>query len=125
MLSQPEKVRRVYRELRRVFGKDLPAVDLLKQAGKFVEFVEKVNDVEAEFLRSTDARSATPRLDVAFADGGWMVLNRERDWIRLCFDDCEFAPRSHRRRNYPELERSLYPGENGRIAIEWIVKNEE
>lgn len=124
MLSRPKKIRQVYSELQTAFGEEFSAGVLLKLASRFVEFIDKANDVDSEFLRTTDSRSSTPRLDIAFADGGWMLLHRERDLMRPCFDDEVFVPISRLRKKYPEMERSLFDGSRGNLAREWIVAKE-
>lgn len=104
MLSKPEKIRQVYNEFKRVFGEDLPAGVLLKRAAKFVAYIDKANEVESEFLRTTDSRASTPCVDVALADGGWKLLVRERDWVESCFDDEVFVPVSDLRKKYPKMD---------------------
>ncbi|MCF3629479.1 hypothetical protein RJ527_18580 [Thalassospiraceae bacterium LMO-SO8] len=125
LATQTSKVKQVYQELKRVYGDEFPVGELLRQAAKFVQFVERVNDVEAEFLRSTDSRSLNPSLDVAFADGGWMLLNRERDWGGMATEDATYVPKSVLRKRYPVMESSLFPRNPGALAEEWVIKNEE
>ena len=76
-VNRPEKVRRVYTELRRAQIEDISARDLLRVATKLVELSEGRGERPM-------ARQGTPRptfeelpLDQAFNDGGWRVMAYE------------------------------------------------
>jgi hypothetical protein len=80
MSGRASKLQQVYAELRRALGSQVPAVDLLRLASKLVDAATPQPTPDKDVtVQSRPAFDQVP-LDIAFADGGWRILARERRW---------------------------------------------
>ncbi len=86
-MSRPDRVRRVYGELRRTLGDQFPSHEILRAAARLV-------DLFGGREGHSGIRHGTPRptfeelpLDKAFADGGWRILSRESSQLAELFSD--------------------------------------
>ena len=86
MSNRPQKIRRIFRELRNAVGPEIPAVELLRLANLLVTEPVEHNDYAEPAWRPNFERVP---LDRAFADGGWRVLEGERRWVREVYNDDE------------------------------------
>jgi hypothetical protein len=80
MLNRASKLQQVYAELRRALGSQVPAVDLLRLASTLVDASKPRVVTESEVTGGPRFALDQAPLDVAFADGGWRILARERRW---------------------------------------------
>ena len=94
-INRPEKVRRVYTELRRAAPEDISAQDLLRISAKLVALSEGRGGRPL-------ARQGAPRptfeelpLDKALNDGGWRVMEHESRRMAQLYHD-EPASRFYR-----------------------------
>ncbi len=76
-MNRPDRVRKVYGELRRALGDQFPSHEILRTAARLV-------DIFDDRKGYSGIRHGAPRptfeelpLDKAFADGGWRILSRE------------------------------------------------
>lgn len=86
-MNRPEKVRRVYAELRKAHAGDISAHELLRVSAKLVDLSEGRG-------RQPRARQGTQRpmfeelpLDRAFSDGGWRVMEHESRRMAQLYGD--------------------------------------
>ena len=116
-LSQPQKVQIVYRELRRQFYPGIPAGRLLALSARLVEQVGQVLSIETDSQWSTQQRAGVS-VDEAIKDGGWLLYYRETDWRDLEYEDrLVRIPKCIAVRMYPEMEKSLFPGDQLKIGV--------
>jgi hypothetical protein len=80
-LNRPNKIRRVYKELRDTLGSEISSYEALKSSALLVELFDDRDDTS--FVRLAEARPTFDELplDLAFADGGWRVMKRESNWV--------------------------------------------
>jgi len=100
-MKRPQKIGRIYQELRATLGNEYPAHELLRSAAKLVEIVE--DDFAASGADVYEPRATVDErpLDMAIADGGWKVLARESAWLqRIDGDDTQSNRTKMRLRNY-------------------------
>ena len=76
-MTRSQKVREVYRELRLSVQGKVSARELLHCAAALVESYDDDVDHSCFELRSGGLPFECQALDVAFADGGWRVMNYE------------------------------------------------
>ncbi len=76
-MNRPDRVRKVYGELRRALGDQFPSHEILRTAARLVDIFDGREG-------HSGIRHGAPRptfeelpLDKAFADGGWRILARE------------------------------------------------
>ncbi len=86
-MNRPDRVRKVYGELRRALGDQFPSHEILRSAARLV-------DLFGGREGHSGIRHGTPRptfeelpLDKAFADGGWRVLARESSLLFEMFSE--------------------------------------
>lgn len=91
-MTGPRKLRRIYRALRTEFGNELSSHELLRLAHSMLRVGRGDDITNVVELRLPSRRFDELGLDEALADGGWRILNRERELMREAFDDDE----SHR-----------------------------
>ena len=88
-MNNVRKIREIYQELKIALGESESDGDLLRAASELV--LSFRNEVEIKPVASTaeNARDFSS-LDVsaAMADGGWRILNHERDLMREYYRHC-------------------------------------
>jgi len=79
-MNRPSKIRKIYAELRRALGDDIPAHELINTAAALLELYTE--DDTGPHLRLVGGRVAFDQLplDEALSDGGWRVMGRETGW---------------------------------------------
>ncbi len=86
-MRKPDQIRAIFAELRATLGPEVPAADLLKIAVIILRSYYSEEDELAGFGRPGQARSfISMPVDEALVDGGWRVLEFERDAETACFD---------------------------------------
>lgn len=88
MSNRPQKIRRIYHELRRAVGPEVAALELLRLAALLVS-EPRVEEHDYEATSTWRPHFEQLPLDQAFADGGWRVLENERRWVRSVYNDDE------------------------------------
>lgn len=76
-MNRAQRIREVYRELRRSTPRQVAASELLACAAGLVEMFNDDADHTRFELRTGGLPFENQALDVAFADGGWRVLHYE------------------------------------------------
>ena len=76
-----DKIRVIFRELRRAVGPDVPAADLAKMAHVIFKTYAREPDVREERFGSPRFRSTIENMavDTAMKDGGWSILYFEKE----------------------------------------------
>ncbi len=87
MQGRALKVRRVFAELRQALGGDVPAGELLQLAAKLVNATHPQDERDYGDLASPRQTFDELPLDMAFADGGWRIMARERSCNVGQFDE--------------------------------------
>ncbi|TGT56613.1 hypothetical protein EN813_042405 [Mesorhizobium sp. M00.F.Ca.ET.170.01.1.1] len=114
-MRKSDKLREVYKEIRRVVGTTVPAVDIVRLAHLILRSYQEDDADVDEYGRPADSR-AFPYLpvDEAMSDGGWKVLLFE---LRAAADtdrlDADAAIKLNRRlENFlgPEWQSRFPPG---------------
>jgi hypothetical protein len=86
-MTRSKRVREVFLELKRTVGDLATTPELLQAAADLVELLDPVRPDRSGFdLRIGGLPFERWSLDVAMADGGWRVLNHEKDTVRELFD---------------------------------------
>jgi hypothetical protein len=75
--NRAQRVREIYRELRKSAAATVPARELLRCAAELVELFDEDTDSSRFELRTGGIPFENQALDIAFADGGWRVLYYE------------------------------------------------
>ena len=76
-MTRTQKVREIYRELRFSMPGEVPGSELLRCAAEIVELCDEDTDSSRFELRLGGIPFDCQALDVAFADGGWRVMQFE------------------------------------------------
>jgi hypothetical protein len=87
MAGRSMKVRRVFAELRRALGAEIPAGELLGLAAALVDAAAPIECPDEH--RSVPDRPALDHvpLDHAFSDGGWRIMHCESSWFPSSYRD--------------------------------------
>jgi hypothetical protein len=80
------KIRQVFAELRSALCNEMPAIELLKFAGKLVDVWRAAALGDDEKVVTLRSNYPLP-LDEAFADGGWSIMARDRAYDADQFED--------------------------------------
>lgn len=76
-MNRAQRIREIFRELRRSTPRDVAASELLACAAGLVELFDDDSDQSRFEQRTGGLPFENQALDVAFADGGWRVLYHE------------------------------------------------
>ena len=92
-MNRPNKIRKVYTELRHSLGDEISSQEVLKSAASLVDIFEERDKASTRSLGTQRATFEELPLDKAFADGGWNVMRRESNWVNEIFSDELADPR--------------------------------
>ena len=80
-MNRPQKVKKIYRELRMMLGDEFPAQELLESAALLIEVVEDDYSMTVDQLQDFFIPFREKGVDEVIANDGWKVLSSE-DWWR-------------------------------------------
>jgi hypothetical protein len=92
-MNRPNKIRKVYKELRHSLGGEIPSQEVLKHAASLVDIFDDRDHAPLIHLHTQRATFDELPLDEAFADGGWRVMRRESNWMNDIYSDEPSDPR--------------------------------
>ena len=88
MSTRPQKVFTVFAEFRRVAPEEVPSRLVLEKAKAFVDLLTPDESKLGGYLQGPGAIPFDLLgIDQGMADGGWRVMNREREIMHAAFED--------------------------------------
>ena len=93
-MNRPQKVRAIFQELKSALGSEIPTTELLEAASAMVSIHDRVTDSTPKASIADNDRSfESIETGIAMADGGWRVMDKERELMRNFYmqNDSEYA----------------------------------
>lgn len=85
-MNRPSRIKILYNEVRETLGAEISPKEALQLAAHLVDIADGRDSIKgAQITEQRDTFDELP-IDQALADGGWKVLNREREIVRAVFD---------------------------------------
>ena len=76
-MNRPQKIKKIYRELRMMLGDEYPDYELLKSASLLIEIYEDDEPINLDQLKSFWIQFEEREVDEAIKDGGWRLISGE------------------------------------------------
>jgi hypothetical protein len=104
-MNRTGRIKQLYHEIRDTMGSEISSKEALQLAAHLVDVADGRDVIPGELFREQRATFDELPVDEAIADGGWRILNRERDIVRALFDgEDAFVQRNPR---YQSMELEL------------------
>jgi hypothetical protein len=104
-MSRPSRIKQLYHEIRETLGSEICSKEALQLAAHLVDVADGRDVLPGGLFGEQRATFDELPVDEAIADGGWRLLNRERDIVRALFDGEEAFVR--RKQHYKSIELEL------------------
>ena len=85
-MNRPQKIKKVYRELRMELGDEYLDYELLKSASLLIEIYEDDEPITLDQLKSFGIQFKDREVDEAIKDGGWQLSSNEGWWDQVTDD---------------------------------------
>jgi hypothetical protein len=93
-MNRPQKIKKIYRELRMMLGNEYPDYELLKSANLLIEIYEDDEPITLDQLKSFGIQFKDREVDEAIKDGGWRLMSDEGWWDQVTDDQDMLSPQS-------------------------------
>jgi hypothetical protein len=104
-MSRPSRIKQLYHEIRESLGSEISSKEALQLAAHLVDVADGRDVIPFDTFRDQRATFEELPVDEAIADGGWRVLNREKDIVRSLFGSDE--PSYRRKPRYQVIDLEL------------------
>ena len=82
-MNRPQKLGRFFQELKSALGSEIPTTELLEAASAMVSIHDRVMDPTPKASIAENDRSfESIETGIAMSDGGWRVMDKERELMR-------------------------------------------
>ena len=85
-MNRPQKIKKIYHELRMILGDEYPDYELLKSVSLLIEFYEDDEPVNLDQLKSFWIQFKEREVDEAIKDGRWRLISEEGWWDQIADD---------------------------------------
>jgi len=85
-MNRPQKIKKIYHELRMILGYEYPDYELLKLASLLIEIYEDDEPINLDQLKSFWIQFEEREVDEAIKDGGWRLISDEGWWDQITDD---------------------------------------
>jgi hypothetical protein len=85
-MNRPQKIKKVYRELRVELGDEYSDYELLKSANSLIELFADDEPITLEQLKNFGIYFKDREVDEVIKDGGWKLLSNEGWWDQITDD---------------------------------------
>ena len=86
-MNRPQKIKKVYRELRMELGDEFPAHELLESAALLIGIIEADGLITADQMEDFWVPIKEIAVDEAISDDGWNILTHESWWDQMLDED--------------------------------------
>ena len=93
-MNRPQKIKKVYRELRMMLGDEYADYELLKSANSLIELFADDEPITLDQLKSFGIYFKDREVDEAMKDGGWRLSSNEGWWDQITDDQDVLSPQS-------------------------------
>ena len=93
-MNRPQKIKKVYRELRMMLGDEYADYELLKSASLLIEIYEDDEPITLDQLKSFGIQFIDREVDEAIKDGGWKLISNEGWWDQVADDQDVLSPQT-------------------------------
>jgi hypothetical protein len=104
-MNRSSRIKQLYHEIRGTLGPEISSKEALQLAAHLIDVVDERDTVPGAQITEQRATFDELRVDQAFADGGWKVLNCEKEIVRANFGGDEVWVRQRPR--YEAIEWEL------------------
>ena len=85
-MNRPQKIKKIYHELRMVLGDEYPDYELLESTSLLIEIYEDDEPINLDQLKSFGIQFKEREVDEAIKDGGWRLISDEGWWDQITDD---------------------------------------
>ena len=93
-MNRPQKIKKVYRELRVELGDEYSDYELLKSANLLTELFADDEPITLDQLKRFGIQFKDREVDEAIKDGGWRLISNEGWWDQITDDQDVLSPQS-------------------------------
>lgn len=93
-MNRPQKIKKVYCELRMELGDEYSDYELLKSANLLIELFADDEPITLDQLKSFGIYFKDREVDEAMKDGGWRLSSNEGWWDQITDDQDVLSPQS-------------------------------